>query len=174
MSKYIFAVYNDEDVLMQNIKPLRSQGVRIKEVFSPFPIHGMDHLIGHKRTRIAICSFIYGAIGCLLAIWMTQYMMIADWPMDIGGKPSFAYYKNVPAFVPIIFESAVFCAAHGMVLTFYLRSKTLPGVTAFVPDKRMTDDRFIMQVECNDASKKADLTNLLLKHGAEEVKEYGK
>lgn len=61
-----------------------------------------------------------------------------------------------------------------MVITFYLRSKTLPGVTAFVPDKRMTDDRFVMQVECNDFSKKAELTELLLKHGAEEVKEYGK
>ena len=64
MSKYIFAVYNDEDVLMQNIKPLRSNGVRIKEVFSPFPVHGMDQLIGHKRTRISICAFIYGIIGC--------------------------------------------------------------------------------------------------------------
>jgi hypothetical protein len=174
MSKYIFAVYNDEDVLMQNIKPLRSNGVRIKEVFSPFPVHGMDHLIGHKRTRISICAFIYGIIGCSLALIMTNYMMISDWPMDIGGKPSFQFYKNLPAFVPVIFESTIFCAAHGMVITFYLRSKTLPGVTAFVPDTRMTDDRFVMQVECNDASKKAELTALLMKHGAEEVKEYGK
>lgn len=174
MSKYLFAIYSDEDVLMHNIKPIRSQGVRIKEVYSPFPVHGMDQAIGHKRTRIAICSFIYGIIGCLLAILMTSYMMIHDWPMDIGGKPNFAFYKNLPAFMPVIFESTVFCAAHGMVITFYLRSKTLPGVTAFVPDFRMTDDKFVMQVECNDKSKEAEITSILMQHGADEVKEYGK
>jgi hypothetical protein len=38
----------------------------------------------------------------------------------------------------------------------------------------MTDDRFVMQVECNDDSKRAELTALLIKHGAEEVKDYGK
>lgn len=103
MSKYIFAIYNDEDVLMENIKPLRSNGVRIKEVYSPFPVHGLDKLVGHKPTRIAITSFIYGVIGTILAIIMTNYMMITDWPMDIGGKPSFAFYKNLPAFIPVIF-----------------------------------------------------------------------
>jgi hypothetical protein len=101
-------------------------------------------------------------------------MNISDWPMDIGGKPNFAWWKNMPAFVPVLFESTVFCAAHGMVLTFYLRSKILPGVTAFVPDVRMTDDKLVMHVELKDASTEAEVTRLLKSHGAEEVKEYGK
>jgi hypothetical protein len=62
--------------------------------------------------------------GCKLGfiddVW---YMNIFDWPMDIGGKPSFAFYKNLPAFIPVTFESTVLCAAHGMVITFLLRSK---------------------------------------------------
>jgi hypothetical protein len=61
-----------------------------------------------------------------------------------------------------------------MVLTFYLRSKILPGVTAFVPDVRMTDDKLVMHVELKDASTEAEVTRLLKSHGAEEVKEYGK
>ena len=172
--KYIFAIYGDEDVLMENIKPLKSQGVRIKDVISPFPIHGLDHALGLARTRIAICSFLYGATGLSLAILMTWYMNISDWPMDIGGKPNFQYYKNMAAFFPVLFESTILCAAHGMVITFYLRSKLLPGVSPFVPDVRMTDDKFVMQVELKDPSKEAEVTALLKKHGAEEVKEYGK
>jgi hypothetical protein len=105
---------------------------------------------------------------------MTWYMMISDWPMDIGGKPNFAFYKNMPAFIPVIFESTIFCAAHGMVITFYLRSKLLPGVTAFCPDVRMTDDKIIMQVEVTDAESEAKASSLLKEYGAEEVKEYGK
>jgi len=94
MSKLIFAVFSDEDVLMDSIKPLRSQGVKVKDVISPFPIHGMDHALGLQRTRIAICSFIYGCTGLSLAMLMTWYMNISDWPMDIGGKPNFMFYKT--------------------------------------------------------------------------------
>ncbi len=159
---------------MRNIAPLRSKGVKIKDVISPFPIHGLDHALGLRRSRISICSFLYGMTGCGLAILMTWYMMISDWPMDIGGKPNFAFYKNMPAFIPVIFESTIFCAAHGMVITFYLRSKLLPGVTAFCPDVRMTDDKIIMQVEVTDAESEAKASSLLKEYGAEEVKEYGK
>ena len=101
-------------------------------------------------------------------------MNISDWPMNIGGKPSFAFYKNLPAFVPVIFESTILCAAHGMVITFYLRSKLLPGVAAFTPDVRMTDDKIIMQVEVEGAEQEAHAIALLKEYGAEEVKEYGK
>jgi hypothetical protein len=174
MSKYIFGVFSDEELVMRNIAPLRSKGVKIKDVISPFPIHGLDHALGLRRSRISICSFLYGMTGCGLAILMTWYMMISDWPMDIGGKPNFAFYKNLPAFVPVIFESTIFCAAHGMVITFYLRSKLLPGVTAFCPDVRMTDDKIIMQVEVSDAESEAKASSLLKEYGAEEVKEYGK
>jgi hypothetical protein len=45
--------------------------------------------------------------------------MIQDWPQDIGGKPSFSYIENMPAFVPIMFEMTVFFAAHLMVITLY-------------------------------------------------------
>jgi hypothetical protein len=174
MSKHIFAIFSDDDVVMNSIAPLRKAGVKIKDVYSPYPVHGMDHALGLKRTRISICSFIYGCTGLSLAILMTWYMNISDWPMDIGGKPNFAWWKNMPAFVPVLFESTVFCAAHGMVLTFYLRSKILPGVTAFVPDVRMTDDKLVMHVELKDAATEAEVTRLLKSHGAEEVKEYGK
>jgi Protein of unknown function (DUF3341) len=174
MSKYIFGIYSDEEQVMRNIAPLRSKGLRIKDVISPFPIHGMDHALGLARTRISICSFIYGMIGMSLAILMTWYMNISDWPMNIGGKPSFAFYKNLPAFVPVIFESTILCAAHGMVITFYLRSKLLPGVSAFTPDVRMTDDKIIMQVEVEGAEQEAHAIALLKEYGAEEVKEYGK
>lgn len=174
MSKAIFAIFGDEEVAMKSIAPVRKAGARVKDIYSPFPVHGMDHALGLKRTRISICSFIYGCIGFSLAILMTWYMNISDWPMDIGGKPSFAWYKNMPAFVPVMFESTVFCAAHGMVITFYLRSKLLPGVTAFVPDVRMTDDKFVMHVELNNVADEARISELLMNSGAEEVKEYGK
>lgn len=154
MSKVVIhAIYDDEEPLLESAKQLRSQGFSIKDVFSPFPIHGIDGVIGVPRTRLAICSFLYGITGTSLATLMMWYMMVKDWPTDIGGKPSFAYYMNVPAFIPITFESTVFCAAHGMALTFFLRSWLIPGAKAKNPDPRTTDDKFMMVIETEEASK---------------------
>lgn len=163
----IHAIYDDEEPLLESAKQLRSQGFSIKDVFSPFPIHGIDGVIGVPRTRLAICSFLYGITGTSLATLMMWYMMVQDWPTDIGGKPSFAYYMNVPAFIPITFESTVFCAAHGMALTFFLRSWLIPGAKAKNPDPRTTDDKFMMVIETEEASK--SIIESILKGGATEL-----
>ncbi|OFY82430.1 MAG: hypothetical protein A3F72_20760 [Bacteroidetes bacterium RIFCSPLOWO2_12_FULL_35_15] len=168
MSKVVIhAIYDDEEPLLESAKQLRSQGFSIKDVFSPFPIHGIDGVIGVPRTRLAICSFLYGITGTSLATLMMWYMMVQDWPTDIGGKPSFAYYMNVPAFIPITFESTVFCAAHGMALTFFLRSWLIPGAKAKNPDPRTTDDKFMMVIETEEASK--SVIESILKGGATEL-----
>lgn len=169
MSKVaIHAIYDDEEPLMATAAVLRDKGIKVKDVYSPFPIHGIDALIGTPRTRIAICAFIYGLTGMLLATLMMWYMMIHDWPTDVGGKPSFAYYMNVPAFIPITFEATVLCAAHGMVITYYLRCWMLPGVKAKNPDPRTTDDKFLMIVETKEENK-STLEALLKNGGASEI-----
>ena len=166
--KIIHGIYDDELLLKAGAKELRSHGVKIIDVFSPFPIHGIDAIINIPRTRLAICSFIYGVTGTCLATLMMWYMMVYDWPTDIGGKPSFAYYMNVPAFIPITFEVTVLCAAHGMVLTFFLRSWLLPGVKAKNPDPRTTDDKFLMLIETNEEQSNK-IESMLKNTGASEV-----
>jgi hypothetical protein len=149
-SRKIYAVYDEEDTMMQALEALKRAGLRVTDVISPYPVHGMDDALGLKRTRISICCFLYGITGTCLAVLMMWYMNIFDWPMDIGGKPSFNLYKNFPAFVPVTFESTVLCAAHGMVITFYLRSKLLPGVEPPVYHARQADDHFVMTVEADE------------------------
>ncbi len=168
-NKTILGIYSDDELLVKGARQLRDKGVKIKNVFSPFPIHGIDALLGIPRTRLAICSFIYGVAGCSLAILMMWYMMIYDWPSDVGGKPNFALYMNLPSFIPITFECTVLCAAHLMVLTFLLRSKLLPGVTAPIPDVRCTDDRFVIQVSATEANQN-DIISILKQTGASEIK----
>ena len=97
-----------------------------------------------------------------------DFIMIQDWPQDIGGKPSFSYLENMPAFVPVMFELTVFFAAHLMVITFYMRSKLWPFKKAENPDVRTTDDHFLMEI---DGSKETDIISDFLKStGAVEVK----
>ena len=166
-SKVIHAFYNDDEVVLDAVKKVKAANHHIEEVFCPFPVHGLDKAMGLAPTRIAITAFIYGIIGLGIATWLTYYTMIADWPQDIGGKPSFSWAENMPAFVPIMFELTVFFAAHLMVITFYMRSRIWPFKKAENPDPRTTDDHFLMEIELHDNEE--ELTALLNQTGAVEI-----
>ncbi|MEM7484092.1 MAG: DUF3341 domain-containing protein [Bacteroidota bacterium] len=166
-SKVIQALYTDDDILMHAVKKVRAEHHHIEEVYTPFPVHGLDKAMGLADTRIAITSFMYGCLGLAVSILMMNYIMIEDWPQDIGGKPSFSYLENMPAFVPIMFELTVFFAAHLMVITFYLRSRMWPFKKAENPDVRTTDDYFLMEIGIQDNEN--ELKELLWDTGAVEI-----
>ena len=161
------AIYNDDDVLMSAVKRLRYEKYHIEEVYTPFPVHGLDKAMGLPHTRIAITAFLYGCVGLTVSVVMMNYIRILDWPQDFGGIPSFGYLENMPSFVPIMFELTVFFAAHLMVITFYLRSRMWPFKEAENPDVRTTDDHFLVEVEVGNDEEA--LKNLLLETGAVEV-----
>ena len=114
MSKAIYALYDDDDIMVSGAKVILAKNVKIKDVYSPFPIHGLENVLGIKWTRLAINAFLYGITALALALLGMSYFMIQDWPMNIGGKPSFALYQNLPAFIPVTFEFTVLC-----VVTFF-------------------------------------------------------
>lgn len=166
--KVIHALYNDDDILMDAVKATKKKHYHIDEIYTPFPVHGLDKAMGLAPRRIAICAFLYGIVGLSVATWMMNFIMIEDWPQDIGGKPSFSYIQNMPAFVPIMFELTVFFAAHLMVITFYMRSKLWPFKEAENPDVRTTDDHFLMEVSVDH--NEDELVSFFKETGAVEVK----
>ena len=166
-NKFLHAIYDDDDKLLDAVKFLKKEGVYIEDVFTPFPVHGLDKALGLEPTRISIAGFIYGCIGFAFAIFMMNYIMIVDWPQNIGGKPSFSFIENMPAFVPIMFELTVFFSAHLMVITFYLRSRMWPFKTAENPDPRTTDDHFLVEITVDEVTGK--LKKILKDSGAVEI-----
>ena len=163
----VHALYDDDDVLLSAVKTIRAEKHEIDEVYTPFPVHGLDKALGLADTRIAIMAFIYGCIGLAVAITMMNFIMIEDWPQNIGGKPSFSYLEYLTAFVRIRFEMTVFFAAHLMVITFYMRSKLWPFKKAENPNPLTTDDKFLVAITVHDNEKA--LTSLLKKSGAIDI-----
>ena len=144
--KTIYGIYNDDDTLLSAVKKIRGEGISISEVYSPFPIHGLDKALGLKDTRLAVTAFLYGLTGLSLGLLMMWYMNIQSWPMNIGGKPSFSLLQNLPSFIPVAFECTVFFAAHLMVITYLMRCILFPGSSYKSPDPRTTDNLFFMYI----------------------------
>ena len=165
----LYGIFDDEEVLLSSVKEIRSNNIEIEEVFSPFPIHGLDKALGLKETRMGITAFIYGCLGLSLGALMIYYIMIVDWPQNIGGKPNWTFYHNIPSFVTVLFECTVLFSAHLMSITFLIRCGLFPGGTSDSPDKRTTDDKFLMVINVDGNS--AVVKELLTKTGATEINE---
>jgi hypothetical protein len=169
----LYAIFDDEQDVLSVVKDLREKNIDVNEVYSPFPIHGLDAVLGLKETRMAITAFIYGCIGLTFGGLLIYYIMISgvgkSWPMNIGGKPNFTFYHNLPSFVPIIFECTVLFAGHLMSITYLFRNKLYPGATTSSPDPRTTDDKFL--VELTYSTKKEEITAILKKSNVTEINE---
>ena len=150
--KYITISFDDEVPLLQAVKKLRENKEIIKDVLSPFPVHGLDEALSMKRTRIPVVGFIFGALGATLAFIFQAWVFTESYPLIIGGKPFF----SVPTFVPITFEVTVLFAGLSMVAALLIRSRLKPEITFTPVDARITDDRFVILVDApvDDASLK--------------------
>ncbi|HOO09442.1 MAG TPA: DUF3341 domain-containing protein [Cyclobacteriaceae bacterium] len=163
---FVLGVYDDEDVLLQAVTKVRDKGVKIHEVYSPFPVHGLDTALGYKRTRLPIAAFLFGLTGTSLALLMQIWMLGYDWPMIIGGKN----FASLPPFIPVTFELTVLLSALGMVATFLIVSDMKPYRWPQQFDVRSTDDKHIMAIDlAKNRLKKEDIGALLKDSGAQEV-----
>jgi hypothetical protein len=165
LKRYVVACFADEDVLFPAVKKVRNAGYKIQDVYTPFPVHGLDHALGMRETSLHTAGFIYGITGTTTALSGMGWVFTQDWPMNIGGKPNFA----LPAFIPITFELTVLFSAVGMVLTFCYLCQLAPFVKKHHFHPRATDDLFVMVVECTERTNVDDLKGFLQSAGAVEV-----
>ena len=163
---FLVGVYEDEDVLLDAIKAVRDGGVKIDEVYSPFPVHGIEDALGYKRSKLSIVAFLFGMLGTSLALTMQLGMMTVDWPMIIGGKD----YAPFPSFIPVTFELTVLLASFGMVGTFLVISNFSFQDLQNLLDIRITDDKHIVAVDLEkNTMDEASIGKLLTENGASEV-----
>ena len=165
VKKFIVGNFDDEAVLFPAVKKVRRAGYKIHEVFTPFPIHGLDKAMGLRDTSLHTAGFIYAITGTITALSCISWIFTSDWPLNIGGKPHFA----LPAWVPIIFELTVLFSAVGMVLTFCYLCQLAPFVKKHHFNLRSTDDLFVMVIECSAKTNEAEVKSFLDSIGAKDI-----
>mgnify|MGYP002778371873 CR=1 FL=1 len=165
MKKFVTGSFYDESVLFPAVKAVRKAGYKIHDVYTPFPIHGLDAAMGLRDTSLHTAGFIYGITGTTTAFSFITWAFTTDWPLNIGGKPFFA----LPAWIPIMFELTVLFAAVGMVLTFCYLCQLAPFVKKDHFNLRSTDDTFLMALECTDRTNETEAQAFLASLGAQDV-----
>ncbi len=130
---------------------VRDAGYKRWDVYSPFPIHGMDDAMGLKRSFLAQLVFLGGLTGFLTAIVLQFYPSSFIYPLVVAGKP--VDIMTVPAFFPIMFELTIllsaFTAVFGMLILNGLPRWNHP-LFNWDRFKKVTEDKFYVCIESRD------------------------
>jgi hypothetical protein len=136
--KIIVAGFAHEDDLVAAVRGVQERCWDIADIYTPYPVHGLEEILGWPRSRLPVACFLFGALGVALALCFQFWTTAWDWPLNVGGRP----WNSLPAFVPVAFESMVLLAGFGLVFAWLFHCRLYPGKKAVVPLLGLTDDRF--------------------------------
>jgi hypothetical protein len=157
VKKFVVGCFTEENVLFDAVKKVRKSGYKMHDVYTPFPIHGLDKAMGLRDTSIHTAGFLYALFGTTSVLAFMTWSFTLDWPLNIGGKPHFA----LPAWIPITFEFTVLCSCVGMVITFCYLCQLAPFVKKHHFNLRSTDDQFTMVIEVTPKNDEADVVRFM-------------
>lgn len=160
--------FEDEHDLLDAARACRTREIPIVDVVSPFPVHGLDEVLGIRPSRLPWVTLIGGAVGLGIGLWFQYWSTSVSFPIDVGGRP----WDSFPAFAPVAFEMTILFAGLATALALFGRSCLWPGKKTKPGLELTTDDRHALILEQRDARfLDSDLQGLLEKHGAQEVRQ---
>jgi hypothetical protein len=166
LREFLVATFGDEGALRDAVTRMRAHGFRIHDAYTPYPVHGLDALMGMRRSRLPFVSFAAGVVGLSGALALQFYCAVFDWPLNVGGKP----LNSTLAFVPISFELTVLCAGLTTAAALLLRCGLLPGARPLLFAPGVTEDVFALVLRRRDATFDAgEARRLLMESGARNV-----
>ncbi len=156
--KNIVATFATEHQLVEAVRAVRSRKVSIVDVFAPYAVHGLEELLGWRRSRLPADCLLGGMAGLGFAFWLQFWTTAQDWPINVGGRP----WNSLPAFVPVAFECMVLLASFGLVFAWMYRCGLSPWNSARAPAPGVTDDRFALSLRPSEAPGEYDAMRQLL------------
>ncbi len=99
---------------MHAAEKVRDAGFRKWDVFTPFPVHGMDQAMGIKNSKVGYIAFAGGVTGYTSGMLMIWWMNAVDYPIMIGGKPMFSPFGAFPPCYELTILLGAFGSLFGM------------------------------------------------------------
>ncbi len=165
----VLAEYDTPRAVFHACEQIRDAGFRRFDAYTPFPVHGLDKAMGLGPSYLPWLVLIAGITGASLAMWLMVWTSAYDYPLNIGGKPTF----SIPAFIPITFEVTILFSG----LTAVFGMFALNGMPTYhhplfdvARFAKATDDKFFVLIEKKDTKYERDtVTNFLRQTGATSI-----
>jgi hypothetical protein len=167
----LLAEFDTAADVLHAAEKVRDAGFKRWDVFTPFPVHGMDRAMGLSNSKVGWFSFLGGATGYTCGMLMIWWMNAHDYPIVVGGKPFFSPFSAFPPSYELTILLGAFGALFGMLFLNRLPRLHHP----LLKHKRfglVTHDKFFIVIESSDPKFSPTETRKLLeslasKHVAE-------
>jgi hypothetical protein len=167
MSKtFKIGIFDDEGKFISTIRLLQEQKFLIFDVFTPYPVHEVFHLL-KRKSRLPTAAYFFGLFGIIATLAFLYYTSVIDWPLVYGGKP----VNSFPSFIVVTIIVTILTVTLASLALFSFRSKLFPGRDNTIFDFRATDDKFVIVVDTNipDVSAAGRAGDIMEELGAIEV-----
>ena len=145
----LLAQYETPADLLHAALEVRDSGYSKWDVYSPFPIHGMDDAMALPNSKVGYFTFAGGITGFFTGMTMIWFMNKFDYPLVVGGKPLFT-----PLFAfPVSYEMTILLSAFGTLFGMFFLNKLPRFHNPLFKNERFkksTDDRFFICIEAAD------------------------
>lgn len=140
----LLAGFESEAALRRATDCLAAEHINTIETYTPSPPHA-----DAQGSRLPLVMFIAGMLGFIGFFLLMTYADVHAYPLDIGGRPKFAW----PAFVPIAFELGVLCAMGAGFFGFFVVCR-MPRLYEPIDEceafPRASRDGWFLAVRCDE------------------------
>ena len=141
-------VFAKEENILAATRATREAGYRIHDVFTPYAVHGLSEAMGLKPSRLTWVCMACALAGLFVGLFVQFWTGSINWPLNVGGKP----FNSLPAYLPVTFELTVLFGGLGVAISLFVRAKLYPGKEVWLPDERVTNNRFVLALKAEDSS----------------------
>ena|SRR5690348_1797305 len=146
----VIAEFDSAQSLLDATQKTTDAGYTKTDAFSPFPIHGLFEALKIKEKKIAPMILAGGIVGLLAGAGLEYYTMVIAYPMNVAGRPTWAWV----AYIPPAFETTILFASFTAVIGMFMLNKLPQPYHPVFNSKRFTEhasqDGFFLTIEAGD------------------------
>lgn len=159
-------IFDEEEKFISSVRLLLEQKILIYDVFMPYPVEEVFHLL-KRKSRLPTAAYFFGLFGIISTLAFLYYTSVISWPIDYGGKP----FNTFPSFIVVTIVITILTVTILSLALFSARSRLFPGRDNTIFDHRATDDKFVIVVNIDIIDKPiADNAEMIMsKQGAIEI-----
>lgn len=163
---YKIGIFDDEEKFVSSVKVLLEQQYSIYEVYTPYPVNEVLHLL-KRSTRLPVAAYFFGLAGIIATLAFLYFTSVISWPIVYGGKP----FNSFPSFIVVTIVLTILIVTILSLAVFSGRSKLYPGRDNTIFDRRATDNKFVivMDAEAPNLSSSGKAADIMRAEGAVEI-----
>jgi hypothetical protein len=166
----LLAEFNTAQSLLEATQKVTEAGYTKTDAFSPFPIHGLFDALRIKEHKVQPIILVGGILGLMTAVALEYYSMVIWYPMNIGGRPLWAWVAYIPPAFELTILFAAFSAVIGMFALNGLPRPNHPVFNVARFAEHASSDSFFLVIEASDPKFESSRTRTFLAGlGAREV-----